>query len=289
MIALSQLQCRLVLTLTCFWLVSLPLVGCSRRASTPREREQQAINTLKGRSWFDSQNVAYLPPPVSEEFDDDMRTKGWPAPPESLQPTPGRAPLVNWSGIGDGMAIVVWVILALGLVALAVALGAVSMKSWDRSKLASKRSLQIQIDPTRVADLPFEAVEEMRDPLERSRQLANAGDYNGAILFLYGYKLLALDRAGKLVLHRGKTNRMYLMELGGERRLRELLSPTVEAFEEVYFGKYALDRARFMSLWKSVDEFHQILAAVMAAQTAVQQSEAQATSPAPGTQEVSKI
>ncbi len=139
------------------------------------------------------------------------------------------------------------------------------MKFWAQPKSLRKQSNAIAIDPTRVVDLPFDAREEMLDPLQAARKMAEAGDYDGAVQYLYGYMLLALDRAGQIVLHRGKTNRMYMLELGS-RTLRDLLKPTMLAFEDVFFGRHAIDRARFTQLWNNLDQFHAELAPVMQGQ-----------------------
>ncbi|MGN6134986.1 MAG: hypothetical protein ACTHOU_10820, partial [Aureliella sp.] len=64
----------------------------------------------------------------------------------------------------------------------------------------------------------------------------------------------------KIVLHRGKTNRMYWHELGSNRQLRELLLPAMLAFEDVFFGRHSIDRERFFAIWNQLDNFHRMLA-----------------------------
>lgn len=242
-------------------------VGCTTRAKDAADQQQRAIDTLKGRPWLDSEKMAYKPPNVSNEFDSPVRVNGWEAPPPKPKaaPAPGRTWGTGWSlGFFDGgFAVIVWVILGASLLFLAAVLAGFSMKSWSRSKRLSKQVNAITIDPTRVVDLPFEAQVEMNDPLEAARRMASAGDYDGAVQFLYGYMLLALDRAGQIVLHRGKTNRMYMFELSGSRPLRDLLQPAMLAFEDVFFGRHVIDRERFTQLWNNLDRFHQELHPVM--------------------------
>lgn len=241
-------------------------MGCTAKAKDAADQEQRALDTLKGRPWYDAEKQAYRTPNVSSEFDSSIRVNGWEAAPKPPKPTPPPAAgggNWNWGFSGLDFSIIVWVILGIALIVLAVVLAGSSMKNWGRTQRLSKQLDAIQIDPTRVVDLPFEAESAMQDPLEGARRLAMAGDYDGAVQYLYGYMLLALDRAGQIVLHRGKTNRMYMFELSGQRTLRDLLQPTMLAFEDVFFGRHAIDRERFTMLWNNLDRFHQELQPVM--------------------------
>ena len=154
--------------------------------------------------------------------------------------------------------------LGIALVGVAILLAVVSVRNWRPVASHADLFKAIAIDPARVADLPFEAQIEMQDPLAYARHLVSQGFYDEAILFLYGYMLLALDRAGKIVLHRGKTNRMYLHELVNEPRLRELLVPAMLAFEDVFFGRHRLEPQRFLKIWAQLDNFHRALAPAIA-------------------------
>ena len=86
-----------------------------------------------------------------------------------------------------------------------------------------------------------------------------AGRYNEAVVYLYGYMLLALDQSRKIHLQKGKTNRMYLRELRSEMQLQSIVSKTMLAFEDVFFGRYEIDRGRFEMLWDQRDEFHRLV------------------------------
>jgi hypothetical protein len=78
-------------------------------------------------------------------------------------------------------------------------------------------------------------------------------------VLLYAHQLQQLDRHHLIRLAKGKTNRQYLSELRGQARLREILTGTVRAFEESYFGHYVLSRAQFEACWAHLDEFHRQL------------------------------
>ncbi len=259
--------CRLVMG--CVGLLCLAVLtsGCTTRAKDSANQEQRAMDTIKGRSWYDSEKLAYRPPKVSREFDTDVRVNGWEAEekPTNPAPPPARGAWRNWTlgAFDSGLAIFIWVALAIGLVILAILLAGSSVKGWSRKKQLSKKAKAIVIDPARVVDLPFESKVEMDDPLETARRLASSGDYDAAVQYLYGYMLLALDRAGQIVLHRGKTNRMYMFELSGLRTLKDLLQPAMLAFEDVFFGRHSIDQARFTQLWSNLDLFHRELEPVM--------------------------
>lgn len=96
--------------------------------------------------------------------------------------------------------------------------------------------------------------------LDEVRRRAAAGDYAGAVLYLFAYQLAALDRRQIIHLQRGKTNRQYLREVGRRFDLRRLVEITMVAFEDVFFGQHAIDRARFESCWAGMDRFEALLA-----------------------------
>ena len=109
----------------------------------------------------------------------------------------------------------------------------------------------------RVEALPFqlETDEPLSDLLaEAQRRYAN-GDYDRAIVYLYSFQLMELDKKHVIHLTRGKTNRQYLRETRRNSRLGDLLQRTMVAFEDVFFGKHALSRLRFEACWSDVDDF----------------------------------
>ncbi len=111
-------------------------------------------------------------------------------------------------------------------------------------------------DEQRRADaLPFPAPQRQVDFLVEAERCYREGDYGTAVLYLFGYQLIQLDRHQLIRLTKGKTNRQYLRELGRRAPLRRLVEQTMVAFEDVLFGHYTLDRARFESCWFRLDEF----------------------------------
>jgi hypothetical protein len=110
----------------------------------------------------------------------------------------------------------------------------------------------------RVEELPVQLAAPRGDFLSEARRRYEAGDYSGAIIYLFSHQLLQLDRHQRIQLTRGKTNRQYLREIRNEPRLQEMLSRTMFAFEDVFFGRRKLERERFEECWREVDEFHRL-------------------------------
>jgi hypothetical protein len=114
-------------------------------------------------------------------------------------------------------------------------------------------------DRRRVEALPAGDRLGQMDLLAEARRNFQAGNYRDAIIYLFSYQLLQLDKGHFIRLAKGKTNRQYLRELAGWRPLRRLVEETMVAFEEVFFGHHAIDRARFESCWSRLDEFETLV------------------------------
>lgn len=114
-------------------------------------------------------------------------------------------------------------------------------------------------DVDRVENLPFQLDTPQTDLLSESRRHYDAGNYKQAIIYLYSYQLVELDRHQLIRLTKGKTNRQYLREMRRRTDLSGLLQTTMFAFEDVFFGNHSLERGRFESCWSGLDAFHQSL------------------------------
>jgi hypothetical protein len=102
----------------------------------------------------------------------------------------------------------------------------------------------------RLEDLPFPLEPIDGDLLSAARRASEHGKYDHAIVLLFSYQLLELDRRQRIRLAKGKTNRQYLRELGARPQLAELLTTSMVAFEDVFFGGHSLDRERFEGCWR---------------------------------------
>ena len=107
----------------------------------------------------------------------------------------------------------------------------------------------------RIEALPFNLKPSESDLRTMARRAYEAGDYTRAIVYLFSYQLVELDRNHLIELTRGKTNRQYLRDAARRAGIRELLEPSMIAFVDVYFGHRLLSQARFEACWARVDEF----------------------------------
>jgi hypothetical protein len=224
---------------------------------------EQALRLLPDNTWYDQASNTYSPPEIIPERDNPLRQSGWLA---KKKPAPAERTPWNWnwnlSGfIADWFSSVVIGVLGVLLVVIVVLLMTYfSMRNYMPGRFRrDRKSGAVKIDPTRVAALPFEVRSTGLNPLDEAEKLMRAERFDEAIVFLYGYLLLALDQARKIHLQKGKTNRMYLRELRSDLGLREITEAAMLAFEDVFFGKHSIPREQFMALWNRLDEFHQHL------------------------------
>lgn len=115
-------------------------------------------------------------------------------------------------------------------------------------------------DRRRIEALPLPADRPRLDLLEQARQFYEQGRYGEAIVYLFSYQLIQLDKHQIIHLTKGKTNRQYLREVGPRRPLRRLVERTTAAFEDFFFGHHPIDRARFESCWTRLTEFEALAA-----------------------------
>ncbi len=74
------------------------------------------------------------------------------------------------------------------------------------------------------------------DLLAEARRHYQAGNYGAAIVYLFSFQLVQLDKRQIIRLAKGKTNRQYLREVGPRAALLRLVEQTMVAFEDVFFG-----------------------------------------------------
>lgn len=107
----------------------------------------------------------------------------------------------------------------------------------------------------RVESLPYPLEDAPVDFLAEARRWYEAGDYGRAIVYLFGFELLELDRRHCIRLVRGATNRQYLRQLADRPELKQLVEATMVAFEDAFFGHHRLSRERFEQCWFRLAQF----------------------------------
>lgn len=167
---------------------------------------------------------------------------------------------LSWMGpFAQFLGYLILVLLVVGIVALIVRLIQNAQITIATGVRHEDEEIQRRGDIDRVEALPFPVLRQRGDLLEAARQAYQAGRFDDAMVCLFSYFLVQMDRAQMLRLERGKTNRQYLREVGGRSQAGSILEPAMLAFEDVYFGHHALDRSRFESSWNRLDEFHELV------------------------------
>ena len=164
---------------------------------------------------------------------------------------PLQSPKTSSSGTSWQLDWLGWALLA--LVALAI-LFMLLRTYWNRSRHQSGSDqaglIGTASNVDRLEELPFSLEPTDGDLLSAARRAAEQGNFDQAIVFLYSYQLLELDRREDIRLTKGKTNRQYLRELRPRPQLARLLTTSMVAFEDVFFGGHCLGRERFEECWR---------------------------------------
>ena len=148
-----------------------------------------------------------------------------------------------------------WIFLLVVFAAVAaLIIWALFRSDWRQAK-EQKVRVTTSTGVDRVDDLPV-PMPPTGDLLAEARRLYEAGRYDEAIVYLYGHQLVHLDKHQLIRLARGKTNRQYLRELRKHPSVCDRLEMTMVAFEDAYFGRHALPRSRFESVWNLLPDFH---------------------------------
>lgn len=233
-------------------------------------KPSEAVKVIGG-GWFDKQTQQYVPPALGPHRDNELRTTGR----ELEGSSRGFLDLLLDIAKKIGQFIRdLAVVMAYGLkflllliVLVVVFLGIVHIRrAYSGSAIRSKQQSVITIDPERIEDLPFEAMQNTTDPLGSCRQLIAQGRYDEAIVFLFAYQLLVMDQARRIHLHKGKTNRMYVRELKFNSELQSIVQLTIDKFEQVFFGKHSLTKHSFEEAWSKLDRFHALIQQAVTAQ-----------------------
>jgi hypothetical protein len=86
------------------------------------------------------------------------------------------------------------------------------------------------------------------DPWAEAQRRRKAGDYAGAVIYLFAHQLLSLHRSGLIRLAPGWTGRQYVRWLR-DPVLVDSLGATLALFEEIYYGHRSPSKRAFDQVW----------------------------------------
>lgn len=241
------------LTRFCLQLMVLVGVGLSSATVLADERAIETAGDALGRSfpWYDRGTDGLQRIDVAPPQDVPNRHSRW----EARDVDWDLPNLPQW--FFQLLEVLVWVAFA-ALIAVVVYLMVRTFLSADSRPISgsSARLVDFTGDAERVERLPFKLEPRQINLLEEARRLYEQGQFDEAIVYLYSYQLLALDKHQLIRLTQGKTNRQYLREARRRPVIQSLLERTMIAFEDVFFGDHSLDRSRFESCWSHLEQFH---------------------------------
>ncbi len=191
--------------------------------------------------------------PWYDDEADDVRRVGLREP--EAPSTGSSGPLLP----GSFMQWVAWIMITLALAALlGVLIWILLGREWGDVPASGGAAVDDQSDADRVEALPFPVQSGRKDLLGQAQDFYRNGDYAKAIVYLFSYQLVQLDKRQIIRLSKGKTNRRYLREIGTRFALLRLVEETMVTFEGVFFGHHPLDRPQFESCWSRLAEFQSL-------------------------------
>ncbi len=161
------------------------------------------------------------------------------------------------AGLGD--------LIAIGLVLLVLAILVVilmEMLRRYRPTVAAPVAGSVVLragEGSRIEGLPADAGFDATDPWAEAARRRARGDHAGAIVYLFAYQLLALDRLSMIRLIPGRTGRQLVKSVG-DRQLRGWVEPTLRLFEAVYYGHRSPSPEAFEAAWTDAEAFQQRVA-----------------------------
>jgi heme exporter protein D len=228
-------------------------------AAEPRDAVQagrEAMHEVGSMPWYDPQSDQLRPIELPEE-PELRQSSNW-VWQQNTNPTSNSS--WNWELFWELFQYFIWLVLAgtfIFIMYLWLSTVAQNRFALQRERMDAEEAAQHEAD--RIEQLPFQVKRPTTDLLGEARRHYQTGNYHEAIIYLFSYQLVQLDRYQKIQLSKGTTNRQYLHEIRQERSLRELMFQSMNAFEDAFFGHYALNRERFEACWSRLDEFDRLV------------------------------
>jgi hypothetical protein len=256
-----------------FIIMLLVLLGCSQvpvvqetvaeeaAAQEMADDYSQALSE-QGANWYDpdTDDFRQLDVEISQE-PVSHRDSNWASEPSQPQnaPPPAKQAAGSSGALGGTIQAIFWVIVVAIIVAVLGVVVWLILSAREEESTTTETRQRRSSDVDRVEALPFKVRRPDSDLLAEARRHYEAGEYQEAIIYLFSYQLVEMDKHNQIRLAKGKTNRQYLREVGRRSPLAGVVGDTMVAFEDVFFGHYPLSQERFEQCWRRLDEFHQHL------------------------------
>ena len=249
-------QLNLPFAFTLMLLCAPPLAWGDSIEGEAVEAGRDALAGRTGYPWYDRKTDSVRPLELAPEksVDSSNRQSKWKKQGATSTPSTTTTRAAGGSMIGallQGLGLT----LLVGLLLFIAYLVARAFMGQEVVSTAASKVIETSREADRVEELPFAVKRPGGDMLEEARLAYEAGNYSDAIVYLYSYYLIQLDRQHLIRLAKGKTNRQYLREVRSQLTLRGILETTMVAFEDVFFGHHDLSRERFEACWQKVAEF----------------------------------
>lgn len=231
-------------------------------------------DALADSAWYDTEVKSIVSIPVQTQDNDSIhRDSRWLPRADAVPDTVGTnsSTVTPWTWSGEGFRIstlITWILLLVVVVGSGVWVAWILGRNGSSNSLSGSNSLQSLSAEKRLLEriqhLPEELRRENLDYRSEVQRLMQAGVFDQAVILLYAYQLLLLDRAACLRLTRGKTNRQYLREVRFSEEIgSHWFGRVINLFEQSYFGKIDIIKSEFDRCWKETEMLEGRLASRM--------------------------
>ena len=248
-------------TLTTFALFLLTLVFSPLLAAQdsspkpdPVEEGKESLSGAAQFPWYDRRTNEVRPLHMTPRRDADSQNRASKWTNTDKQTSGTQLGRTSFFGpLLQGVGLTVLVVL---LFVIAYLVATAFLKEEISEEAALRRVVESSRDVDRVEELPFHIRKPSGDFLSEARRLYEAGQYSEAIIYLFSYQLVQLDRHHVIRLAKGKTNRQYIRESRQRPAVRPILEQTMYSFEDAFFGRKSLSREQFERSWQQLEAFH---------------------------------
>ncbi len=235
----------------------------SSKSNSPITGSNEQV--LDDSAWYDAESGKLIPVYVPPSNQDPInRNSRWLPQAQRVAQNPNTAQGTTGQTTGlfgtnlSVMNVLGWLLLiVIALTIIGLIFFAVSKTESDLTIAKKRKStdlLQTSDEQIleRMKHLPAELRRTDVNLRSEAQRLMGEGQFDQAIILLFGHQLLLLDRVGMLRLNRGKTNRRYVRETRrADTTSGKVLRMTVHAFERSYFGRHAITAPQFEQIWKA--------------------------------------